>query len=79
MTDQAEKLRALIHTAPAAEAAVGALPMIVVSGCRAGVGATTVALNLAAVLADRGERVLLVDGAQQRNDAIYPADLRPQQ
>jgi flagellar biosynthesis protein FlhG len=47
--------------------------MIVVLGGRAGVGATTVALNLAAVLSDRGDRVLLVDGAQQRNDAIESA------
>lgn len=77
MSDQAEKLRALIHTAaPVAEAAGGELPMIVVSGGRAGVGTTTVALNLAAVLADRGERVLLVDGAQQRNDVIEPAGVR---
>jgi flagellar biosynthesis protein FlhG len=33
------------------------------------VGATTVALNLAAVLADRGGHVLLVDAAMQRQDA----------
>ncbi len=50
--------------------------MVVVSGGRAGVGATTVALNLATVLADRGERVLLVDGAQQRNEAIESASTR---
>ena len=40
--------------------------MVVVTGRQGGVGATTVAVNLAAVLADRGERVLLVDAAQQR-------------
>ena len=77
MADQAEKLRALIHRAsPAAAALNRELPLIVVSGGRAGVGATTVALNLAAVLADRGERALLVDAAEQRNDLIEPAGIR---
>jgi flagellar biosynthesis protein FlhG len=76
MTDQAEKLRALVDTAEPAALAGGALPMIVVSGGRAGVGTTTVALNLAAVLSDRGERVLLVDCAQQRNEAIESASTR---
>ena len=75
MPDQAEKLRTLVTTASPAAAGEG-LPMIVVTGGRAGVGATTVALNLAAVLADRGERVLLVDGAQQRNEMLEPAGLR---
>jgi flagellar biosynthesis protein FlhG len=65
MTDQAQKLRSLVQCAgPAADAAAGALPLVVVTGSRAGVGATTVALNLAAVLADRAERVLLIDGSQ---------------
>src|SRR5688500_10749847 len=64
MSDQAFKLRALIQrAAPAAPVAPVGLPMIVVSGGRAGVGATTVAVNLAAVLADRGEQVALVDAA----------------
>ncbi len=76
MKDQAEKLRSLVTTAAPPPAAEGGLPMIVVAGGRAGVGATTVALNLAAVLADRGERALLVDGAQQRNDMLEPAGLR---
>ncbi len=40
--------------------------MIAVTGGRAGVGTTTVAVNLAAVLADRADRVLLVDAAEQR-------------
>lgn len=71
MADQAEKLRALIESArPLARDEDAALPMIAVSGARAGVGATTVSLNLAAVLADRGERVLLVDGSQHRSDVI---------
>lgn len=70
MPDQADKLRAMMETArPDARESGAALPMVVVSGARAGVGATTVALNLAAVLADRGERVLLVDAAQQRTES----------
>ncbi len=52
---------------PDLAAADGELPIVVVAGARAGVGATTVALNLSAVLADRGERVLLVDSAQQQS------------
>jgi flagellar biosynthesis protein FlhG len=77
MPDQAEKLRLLVTTAlPVAEVVGDGLPMIVVTGGRASVGATTVALNLAAVLADRGERVLLVDAAQQRNDVVEPAGVR---
>ena len=67
MLDQADKLRDLIQSAvPAARDGGWRPPMIVVAGGRAGVGATTVAVNLAAVLADRGERVVLVDAAQQR-------------
>src|SRR6187401_246873 len=71
MADQAERLRALIETArPLARDENATLPMIAVSGARAGVGATTVSLNRAAVLADRGERVLIVDGSQHRSDVI---------
>jgi flagellar biosynthesis protein FlhG len=69
MTDQANKLRELAGSAvgsPGVEAA--RVPMVVVTGARAGVGATTVAVNLAAVLSDRGERVLIVDAAQHRNE-----------
>jgi flagellar biosynthesis protein FlhG len=76
--DQADKLRALVQTvAPSSDAQGSGVPMVVVTGGRAGVGATTVALNLAAVLADGGARVLLVDGAQQRNEFVEPAGIRP--
>ena len=44
------------------------LPMVVVAGARNGVGATTVAVNLAAAIADRGERVLVVDAAEGGNE-----------
>lgn len=69
MSDQAEKLRRLSKTAivePVSEPAQVA--MVVVAGARSGVGATTVAVNLAAAIADRGERVLVVDAAEGGND-----------
>src|SRR3954452_5267360 len=68
MSDQAEKLRRLTKAGsapPFIEAAP--LPMVVVAGARKGVGATTVAVNLAAAIADRGERVLVVDAAEGGN------------
>ena len=67
MKDQAFALRERVEAAlPEASArANSSLPMVVVAGGRAGVGATTVAVNLAAVLADRGERVVLIDAARQ--------------
>src|SRR5882762_1557365 len=68
MSDQAEKLRRLTKDAcaePCAEPAP--LPMVVVAGARNGVGATTVAVNLAAAIADRGARVLVVDAAEGGN------------
>src|SRR3954447_7962885 len=68
MSDQAEKLRRLSKVAsvePCAEPAP--LPMVVVAGARNGVGATTVAVNLAAAIADRGARVLVVDAAEDGN------------
>src|SRR3954453_8859949 len=43
------------------------LPMVVVAGARNGVGATTVAVSLAAAMADRRERVLVVDAAEGGN------------
>jgi flagellar biosynthesis protein FlhG len=71
MIDQASKLRSLMGAAsPHVEVGDGGVPMVVVTGARGGVGATTVAVNLAAVMADQGERVMLVDGAQQRNEII---------
>ena len=77
MLDQADKLRRVDSIAvPAApHACRPGPPMIVVAGGRAGVGATTVAVNLAAVLADRGERVVLVDAARA-NMRIWPGGRR---
>src|SRR5438128_1657505 len=66
--DQADRLRKLLRTADdTPRETVAQLPMVVVSGARMGVGVTTVVMNLAAVLADRGERVLLVEAAENAN------------
>lgn len=70
MSDQADKLRQLAGRGiDRDERADGRLPLVAVTGAQAGVGATTVALNLAAVLADRGSQVLLLDAALHRADA----------
>jgi len=77
MSDQAAKLRALVgESSPELYARDGGVPIVVVTGARGGVGATSVAVNLAAVVADRGERVLLVDGAQQRNELVETSGVR---
>jgi flagellar biosynthesis protein FlhG len=77
MADQADKLRSLAHAMPVVTSAVGAgAPMVVVTGCKSGVGATTVAVNIAAVLADRGMRVLLVDADEERSSMSEIAGLR---
>ena len=47
--------------------------MLVVSGGRMGVGATTVAVHLAAALAQEAQRVVLVDADIQRADAAAQA------
>ena len=63
MSDQADKLRQLvIDTAPARGDRM-LPPTIVVTGGKGGVGATTVAINLAAALAEHGRRTVLVDAA----------------
>ena len=69
MPDQAEKLRRMVaDDAPQAPAPGTAPPMIAITGGRGGVGATTVAMNLAAALADGGHRVVLVDAARHQAD-----------
>jgi flagellar biosynthesis protein FlhG len=74
MLDQAFKLRELIRSAvPSPPALPAGLPIVVVSGSRAGVGATTVAVNLAAALADLGERIVLVDAAERPGKLIQVA------
>lgn len=78
MSDQADNLRLLVQTAGAGCAkpqAVG-LPLVVVTGAKGDVGATTVAVNVAAVLADRGRRVLLVDAAERASNMAEIAGVR---
>jgi flagellar biosynthesis protein FlhG len=76
MADQAEKLRAMKPMAVSADADSWRLPMVAVTGGRAGVGTSTVAINLAAALADLGERVLVVDASEHRNDLLGVAGIR---
>ena len=64
MTDQAYKLRKLVLGAtPRFDAEAALPPTIVVAGGKGGVGTTTVAINLAAELAQGGRRTVLVDAA----------------
>jgi flagellar biosynthesis protein FlhG len=67
MPDQADKLRDLVRDVTPRRDADGP-PMVAVTGGKGGVGATTVAVNLAAALAQRGQRVVLVDAARQHGD-----------
>ncbi len=78
MPDQADKLRELVQVAPppVCDAAQGP-PMIVVAGGKGGVGATTVAVNLGAALADRGQRVVVVDAARHHADMAQIAGIGP--
>jgi MinD-like ATPase involved in chromosome partitioning or flagellar assembly len=78
MPDQAYELRELIKSAepPVALPFLARPAMIAVTGARTGVGATTVAVNLAAVLADRGERVVVVDAAQRHANIADVAGIK---
>jgi flagellar biosynthesis protein FlhG len=70
MTDQADKLRQLvIDSAPSVRADAALPPTIVVTGGKGGVGTTTVAVNLAAALAQSGRRTVLVDAAPHADAA----------
>jgi flagellar biosynthesis protein FlhG len=80
MPDQADKLRELIRFADGdsraePQAAVGSA-MVVVAGGRAGVGVTTLAVNLGVVLAERVGRVLVVDAAEEGGDLVAAAGVR---
>src|SRR5262245_59055361 len=66
MPDQADQLRHLATSSPPANEAWPRLPIIAVTGGKPGVGATTVAVNLGAALADAGLRSVIVDAALTR-------------
>lgn len=60
--DQADELRHLVRLRAASGAPVGMIvPLVVVAGGKGGVGATTVAVNLALALARQGRRAVFVD------------------
>jgi flagellar biosynthesis protein FlhG len=69
--DQADELRQLVRQNFKPAAAVGPAPrLIVVSGGKGGVGATTVAINLAVALTRLGNRTVWVDGDLNRGGAV---------
>lgn len=70
MPDQADMLRQLARSAAGAEAAPSApLKMLLVCSAKGGVGTTTVAVQLAAALAELGRGSVLVDADVGRADA----------
>jgi flagellar biosynthesis protein FlhG len=69
MSDQGADFRRLVFRAASPSGAErGGARMLVVSGGRLGVGATTLAVNLATALAHEALRVVLVDADMQRAD-----------
>jgi flagellar biosynthesis protein FlhG len=71
MHDQANDLRRLVRQAISArdDAPAGRPELIVVSGGKGGVGTTTIAVNLAIALVQRGSRTVLVDADTHGSDA----------
>jgi flagellar biosynthesis protein FlhG len=70
MPDQAEQLRRLVmNSAPRGDGEIALPPTIVVTGGKGGVGSTTVAINLAAALAQNGRRTVFVDAAPNADAA----------
>ena len=71
MHDQATDLRQLARQAAAPRSAVPVRgsKLVVVTGGKGGVGTSTIAVNLAVVLARRGRRTLLVDADPDAGDA----------
>ncbi len=70
MHDQADRLRRLVlgEAAEGLAPAAPAPPLVTVLGGKGGVGATTIAVNLAVAIARHGRRVVLVDANLQQPD-----------
>src|SRR5271170_5407621 len=69
--DQADELRQLVRQNFKPAQALGPAPrLIVVSGGKGGVGASTVSMNLAVALARLGNRTVWVDGDLNRGGAM---------
>jgi flagellar biosynthesis protein FlhG len=70
MHDQADELRQLARQTALERPSTGAAGprRIAVAGAKGGVGATTIAVNLAVALAKQGNRTILVDAHLQRPD-----------
>lgn len=78
MPDQADMLRQLARSAAGAEAAPSApLKLLLVCSAKGGVGTTTVAVQLAAALAELGRGSVLVDADLGRADATSLLGLSP--
>jgi len=79
MPDQADKLRQLVRKTvkdhPSLEPGV---PLVVVGGAADGVGASTVAIQLARELARLGKRAVLVDANLQQPEISTQLDLNPE-
>lgn len=69
MSDQASPLRNLVLREAAAAGELPRSRMIVVAGGKAGVGVTTIGVNLAVALAKHGLRTVLIDADLQQPDA----------
>ncbi len=75
MQDQASTLRRLVSRTATADGS-GRARQIVVTGCKGGVGTTTLAINLAVSLRKFASRVLLVDANPARGDIAAMCGLK---
>lgn len=80
MSDQATELRKLVlRSARESSAHAGPQPrLVVISGGKGGVGATTLSVQLSIALAEQGSRVVLVDADLRRADVALLCGLQEQ-
>lgn len=76
--DQADELRQLVLRTAIRDRGAGAAapPMVAIAGGKGGVGATTIAVNVAVALARQGRRAVLVDADFHQPDATTLCRLR---